>query len=151
MYWDREPRIKIGSGLIFGTPRFFRKKYSDATFFLAGLPPGKFITVQTNYDACAYFLRLWILIRFNAIPEEYVKLLARPLFSSKALIPWKLFDLDEIWHTHSGGTWIKTCKVSTCYKPHQLRFWDWKQSRSSISWNLCFFGWTAFFLAGPFA
>ena len=61
-----------------------------------------------------------------------------PLFSSLALIPWQLIDLDEFWHTHSRGDWLTTCKPSTSYALLDSRFWDWKQSRSSISWNSCF-------------
>ena len=64
--------------------------------------------------------------------------LVRPLFSSLALIPWQLIDLDEFRHTHSRGGWLTTCKVSTSYALLDSRFWDWKQSRSSISWNSCF-------------
>ena len=61
-----------------------------------------------------------------------------PLFSSLALIPWQLIDLDEIWHTHSRVDWLSTCKLSTSYAHLDSRFGDWKQSRSSISWSLCF-------------
>ena len=64
--------------------------------------------------------------------------LVRPLFSSLALIPWQLIDLDEIWHTHSRVDWLSTCKLSTSYAPLDSTFCDWKQSRSSISWSLCF-------------
>ena len=64
--------------------------------------------------------------------------LVRPLFSSLALIPWQLIDLDEFWHTHSRGGWLTTCKLSTSYPPLDSRFCDWKQNRSSISWSLCF-------------
>ena len=64
--------------------------------------------------------------------------LVRPLFSSLALIPWQLIDLDEIWHTHSRVDWLSTCKLSTSYAPPDSRFCDWKQNRSSISGSLCF-------------
>ena len=64
--------------------------------------------------------------------------LVEPLFSSLALIPWQLIDLDELWHTHSEGDWLTICKISTSYALLDSRFWDWKQSRSSISWNSCF-------------
>ena len=64
--------------------------------------------------------------------------LVGPLFSSLALIPWQLIDLDELWHTHSRGDWLTTCKISTSYALLDSRFRDWKQSRSSISWNSCF-------------
>ena len=64
--------------------------------------------------------------------------LVRPLFSSLALIPWQLIDLDEVWHTHSRVDWLSTCKLSTSYPPLDSRFCDWKQNRSSISWSLCF-------------
>ena len=64
--------------------------------------------------------------------------LVRPLFSSLALIPWQLIDLDVFWHTHSRGDWLTACKLSTSYALLDSRFWDWKQSRSSISWNSCF-------------
>ena len=64
--------------------------------------------------------------------------LVGPLFSSLALIPWQLIDLDEFWHTHSRGDWLTTCKPSTSYALLDSRFWDWKQSRSSISWISCF-------------
>ena len=60
------------------------------------------------------------------------------LFSSLALIPWQLIDLDEFWHTHSRVDWLSTCKLSTSYAPLDSRFCDWKQSRSSIWWSLCF-------------
>ena len=61
-----------------------------------------------------------------------------PLFSSLALIPWQLIDLDEIWHTHSKVDSLSTCKLSSSCPPLDSRFCDWKQSRSSISWSLCF-------------
>ena len=61
-----------------------------------------------------------------------------PLFSSLALLPWKLSDMDGTWHTHSRFDWLSTCKLSTSYPPLDSRFCDWKQSRSSISWNSCF-------------
>ena len=64
--------------------------------------------------------------------------LVGPLFSSLALIPWQLIDLDELWHTHSRDDWLHTCKISTSYALLDSRFRDWKQSRSSISWSLCF-------------
>ena len=67
-----------------------------------------------------------------------------PLFSSLALIPWQLIDLDEIWHTHSKVDSLSTCKLSTSYPPLDSRFCDWKQSRSSISWNWCFLVWPLF-------
>ena len=69
--------------------------------------------------------------------------LVRLLFFSLALIPWQLIELYEFWHTHSRGDWLTTCKLSTSYALRDSRFWDWKQSRSSISWNSCF-------LVGPF-
>ena len=61
-----------------------------------------------------------------------------PLFSSLALLPWKLSDMDGTWHTHSRFDWLSTCRLSTSYPPLDSRFCDWKQSRSSISWNSCF-------------
>ena len=64
--------------------------------------------------------------------------LVGPLFSSLALIPWQLIDLDELWHTHTTVDWLSTCKLSTSYAPLDSRFCDWKHSRSSISWSLCF-------------
>ena len=75
--------------------------------------------------------------------------LVGPLFSSLALIPWQLIDLDEFWHTHSRGDWLTTCKLSTSYALLDSRFWDWKQSRSSISWNSCFLVGPLFSLAIP--
>ena len=70
--------------------------------------------------------------------------LVRPLFSSLALLPWQLIDLDEIWHTRSRVDWLSTCKLSTSYPPLDSRFCDWKQSRSSMSLNWCFLVWTLF-------
>ena len=61
-----------------------------------------------------------------------------PLFSSLALIPWQLIDLDEISRTHSKVDSLSTCKLSFSYAPLDSRFCDWKHSRSSISWSLCF-------------
>ena len=61
-----------------------------------------------------------------------------PLFSSLALVPWQLIDLDEIRHTHTTVDWLSTCKFSTSYALLDSRFCYWKQSRSSISWSLCF-------------
>ena len=64
--------------------------------------------------------------------------LVGPLFSSLARIPWQMIDLDELWQTHSRGDWLTTCKISTSYALLDSRFRDWKQIRSSISWNSCF-------------
>ena len=78
---------------------------------------------------------------------EICAFLAWPLLYSQALLPRKLFDLDEIRHTHSGGVWIITWKVSICYVLCDLRFSDWKQN-SRVGWaslEICaFLGWPLF-------
>ena len=66
------------------------------------------------------------------------------IFSSLDLLPWRLLDLDDFWHTHSWSNWRATCKVSTSWAPFDSRFCPWKQSKSGISWNLIFLVWPLF-------
>ena len=71
--------------------------------------------------------------------------LVRPLFSSLALIPWQLIDLDEVWHTHSRVDWLSTCKLSTSYPPLDSRFCDWKSRVGRASREVCAFWFDQFF------
>ena len=99
--------------------------------------------MQTFKILCSPWLE--ILRVETELVEQLVKFVLFGLTtSSLALIPWQLIDLDEVWHTHSRVDWLSTCKLSTSYPTLVSRFCDWKQSRSSISWSLCFLVWPLF-------
>ena len=101
-----------------------------------------FLTPAVIYNA------LRIPFRLNAF-KKYVNFLARPLFSSLALLPWKLFDLDEFWEKHSGDDWLTTCKLSTSYDPLDSDFVIGSRV-GRASRKICAFPFDHFFLASTF-